>query len=316
MTTIDLKGQGARHIFVLLLMLAAVLCIAARVAYVHIERSDFLKREGERHYQRDILQPAVRGRILDRNGHVLAVTVPAFSISAGPAALLQDLDELAALSKVLGLDAAVLERRARRALADKREEMYIKRQVKPQIAEAVKQADIKAVRIKPERKRVYPQGEMFAQVIGVTDIYAGHGLEGAELAFDEQLLGEDGIRHVIRDGLGRNIVVETPKRKVDGRDVVLSLDRNIQYIAYSELRRAVRHHGAASGRLLVLDVKHNKVLSMVGYPTYNPNARRVMPPAAVRNRVMTDVFEPGSVLKPFIVAAALEAGGDFRACAD
>lgn len=306
MSGVNYKGQHLRHILIVLLLLLAAFSVSARVAYVHIDQSDFLKEEGERHYKRDIPLYAYRGDILDRNGNELAISAPAVSIWADPDDVLEHIDSLAGLSQNIGVDYFALKRKAERS--SNRSFMYIKRQVSPQIAEIVQQSELDFISVINERKRVYPEGDMFSQVIGVTDI-DNAGVEGVELAFNQYLMGENGVRSVVRDRLGRSFeVIETPKPKVDGQDIALSLDRNIQYIAFSELRRALQYHDATSGMLVVLDVKVGTVLAMVNYPSYNPNERSSLQVSAIRNRSITDVFEPGSALKPFVVAAALESG--------
>jgi len=302
----SLKKQDRRHIIIVLFMLLAVLGISARVAYVHIEKSKFLKQEGERHYKRNIPLYAYRGDILDRNGHELAVSAPAVSIWIDPDDVSERFGELAVLGKHLDVDLYALKRRAKRSL--NRSFMYIKRQVSPEIAEYVRQSDIDFIGVIREHKRVYPEGHMFSQVVGVTDIDS-QGVEGAELSFNQYLQGKNGIQSVIRDRLGRSFeIIETPTEKRDGDNIVLSLDRNIQYISFSELRRALQSYDAFSGMLVVIDVNAGKILSMVNYPTYNPNDRSQLDSFAIRNRTITDVFEPGSAIKPFVVAAALESG--------
>lgn len=301
-----IKKQAVWHVVIVLVMLLAAFGVSARIVYVHVVQSDFLKREGERHYKRNIPQYAYRGNILDRAGRELAVSAPSVSIWADPSDLLSDLDGLMQVSKMLETDFYGLKRRAEKL--QHLDFMYIKRQVGPKVASRVQSANYGAVSIINERKRLYPEGNVFSHIVGVTDI-DGNGVEGVELAFDAHLQGEDGEISVIRDRLGRSFaVIDTPKLKVDGEDVRLSVDRNIQYIGYSELRASLSHHDATSGMLLVLDVKRSKVLSMVNYPAYNPNDRRSMGMANMRNRVVTDIFEPGSSIKPFIIAAALESG--------
>ena len=300
----NLKGQNRRHIVIVLFMLLAAFGVSARIAYVHIQKSEFLRQEGERHYKRNIPLYAYRGDILDRNGYELAVSAPAVSVWIDPDDMSERFDELTDLGKHLDVDLYALKRKAERSL--NRSFMYIKRQVSPDIAQYVKRSDIDFVDVISERKRVYPEGHLFGQIVGVTDIDS-QGVEGIEFSFNQYLQGKDGIQSVIRDRLGRSFeVIDTPRKKHDGDDIVLSLDRNIQYISFSELRRALQLYGASSGMLIVIDVNAGKVLSMVNYPAYNPNERSRLDSFAIRNRAITDVFEPGSAIKPFIVAAALE----------
>jgi len=299
-----IKKQAIWHTVIVLVMLFAAFGVSARIVYVHVAQSDFLKQEGERHYKRNIPQYAYRGNILDRAGRELAVSAPSVSIWADPSDLLDDLDRLMQISRMLKTDFYNLKRRAEGL--KHQDFMYLKRQVGPEVAARIKSASYGVVSVINERKRLYPEGAVFSHIVGVTDI-DGNGVEGVELAFDAHLQGEDGEISVIRDRLGRSFeVVDTPKVRVDGADVELSVDRNIQYIGYSELRSALSHHDATSGMLLVLDVKRSKVLSMVNYPAYNPNDRHSIGSGNLRNRVVTDIFEPGSSIKPFIVAAALE----------
>jgi len=299
-----IKKQAVWHTLIVLMMLFSAFGVSARVVYVHIVQSDFLKHEGERHYKRKIPQYAYRGNILDRAGRELAVSTPSVSIWADPSDLLADPDALMALSRMVKQDFYTLKRRAEKL--QHLDFMYIKRQVQPVMASRIEKASQGMVSIINERKRLYPESNVFSHIVGVTDI-DGNGVEGVELAFDHHLQGVDGEISVIRDRLGRSFeIIDTPVAKLDGEDVRLSVDRNIQYIGYSELRAALSRHDAESGMLIVLDVKRSKVLSMVNYPTYNPNDRSSMGMRNIRNRVVTDIFEPGSSIKPFVVAAALE----------
>jgi cell division protein FtsI (penicillin-binding protein 3) len=301
-----MKKQGFWHVVIVLGMLFAAFGVSARVAYVHIVKSDFLKLEGERHYKRNIPQYAYRGNILDTEGRELAVSAPSASIWADPSDLLADIDGLMNISRLMKLDFYALKRRAEKLRH--LDFMYIERQVEPAKAARIESVGHGLVSKINERKRLYPEGSVFSHIIGVTDI-DGNGVEGIELAFNEHLQGSDGEISVIRDRLGRSFeIIDRPKEKVDGSEVRLSVDRNIQYIGYSELRAALARHEATSGMLIVLDVKRSKVLSVVNYPAYNPNDRRAMGIQNIRNRAVTDIFEPGSSIKPFIVAAALESG--------
>ena len=299
-----LKKQAIWHVLIVIVLLFAAFGVSARVVYVHVVKSEFLKKEGERHYKRSLPQYAYRGNIKDRLGRELAISAPSVSIWADPSDLLADLDGLMDISRVLGDDFYSMKRRAQKH--SHRNFMYLKRQVGPEIAAKVQALDSGLVSSITERKRLYPEGGVFSHIVGITDI-DGNGVEGIELAFNDYLQGEDGEISVIKDRLGRSFeVIDTPKAKVDGQDIKLSIDRNIQYIGYSELRDAIIHHNASSGMLVVLDVKRSKVLAMVNYPAYNPNDRGSMAARNIRNRVVTDVFEPGSSIKPFVVAAALE----------
>lgn len=299
-----IRKQGFWHIAIVLLMLSAAFGVSARVVYVHVVNSEFLKQEGERHYKRNIPQYAYRGNILDTDGRELAVSAPSVSIWADPSDLLADLDGFMKVSRLMKFDFYTLKRRAEKL--QHLDFMYIERQVEPAKADRIESLSRGLVSKINERKRLYPEGSVFSHIVGVTDI-DGNGVEGVELAFNGHLQGSDGEISVIRDRLGRSFeIIDKPREKVDGLDVSLSVDRNIQYIAYSELRAAIARHEAQSGILIVLDVKRSKVLSVVNYPAYNPNDRRAIGMKNIRNRAVTDIFEPGSSIKPFIVAAALE----------
>lgn len=301
-----MKALTFRHTVVLVIMLLAAFGVSARVMYVHLYQNEFLKKEGERHYKRNIPLYSYRGNILDSQGRELAVSAPSVSIWADPSDLQGKMDEISALAGKIGLDFYSLKRRLEKSR--NKGFIYLKRQVSPEVINIVKSSGIKVVGFINERKRVYPEGSVFSHVIGVTDV-DGKGVEGVELAFNSHLRGVDGVKSVIRDRLGRNFeIVDIPRQKMDGKDITLSIDRNIQYIAYGELRSAIAHHGAKSGMIVVLDVHRGKILSMVNHPTYNPNERKNMNPGVIRNRVVTDLFEPGSAIKPFIVAAGLEEG--------
>jgi len=301
-----MKGQITRHMVVFVMMLLVAFSVSARVVYIHIHQNDQLKREGERHHKRNIPLYSYRGSILDSKGKELAVSAPSVSIWADPTDLLGHMDEISDLAARIGVDFYALKRRIEKSR--NRGFMYIKRQVGPEAISAVRSSGLDIIGFINERKRVYPEGSVFSHVVGVTDV-DGKGVEGIELVYDAHLEGTDGVKSVIRDRLGRSFeIVDVPKQKIDGENISLSIDRNIQYIAYSELRRALLDHDAKNGMIVVLDVNRGKVLSMVNYPAYNPNERKNMLSAQVRNRVVTDVFEPGSAIKPFIVAAALEEG--------
>ena len=301
-----MKSYISRNFIVVAVMLLVVSSVSARVFYIHVSQADMLKQEGERHYKRNIPLYAYRGDIVDRNGRELAVSAPSVSIWADPSDILDSIDQLAGLSKLIGVDHFSLRRQAEKSI--KKDFMYVKRQVSPAMIDAVKKHGSGIFEFINERKRVYPEGSVFSHVVGVTDV-DGRGVEGVELVFNAHLEGTDGVKSVIRDRLGRSFeVVDIPRQKKDGQDIALSIDRNIQYIAYSELRHAVLAHDAAKGMLVVLDVKEGKILSMVNYPAYNPNERKTMQPGRIRNRVVTDMFEPGSAIKPFVMAAAFEQG--------
>jgi len=295
-------------------LIAALTVLLSAVVWSAFERQvldrEFLRNEGERRYLRLQEIPARRGMILDRNGEPLAVSTPVATVWGDPRLLVQQPAAVADLARALGLDAGALTAR----LTDKRERgfLYLKRRIGPEETAAVEAAiaahDLDGVGLDNEYRRFYPSGEIFGHVIGFTNI-DDRGIEGVELAFDSWLHAEPGLQRVIQDGQ-RHVVAEVERVKPPhhGKDLVLSIDRRLQFLAYRELKRAVTKHRAVSGTAVVLDVPTGEVLAMVNQPAYNPNAKLGGPGSARRNRAVTDVMEPGSTVKPLVVAAALEAG--------
>jgi len=279
--------------------------LAARAAYLQGWNRDFLQAKGESRYSRTLEVPAVRGRIFDRNGEALAVSTPVKSIWAIPedaSAGGRDLDRLAAT-----LEVPRAELRAK--LADTgRDFVYLKRQVPPEVAERVAALRLPGIHQSKEYRRYYPAGEAMAHVLGFTDV-DDIGREGIELAYQEHLGGRPGSRRVIKDRLGEIVEdVVSLRAAKDGGDLVLALDSRIQNLAYGELRRAVEAHRAKGGGIVVLDVATGEVLALANLPSYNPNNRAQLAGPQLRNRAVTDAFEPGSTLKPFTVALALDIG--------
>ncbi len=290
---------------VIALAAIAVGVLAGRAVYLQGWNRDFLQAQGESRYSRTLEIPAVRGRIFDRNGAALAVSTPVKSIWAIPedaAVAGRDLDRLGA---ALGMPRAEL----RAKLADTgRDFVYLKRQVPPEAAERVAALRLPGVHQSREYRRYYPAGEAMAHVLGFTDV-DDVGREGVELAYQEHLAGRAGSRRVIKDRLGEVVEDGVSLRQAkDGRDLVLALDSRIQNLAYGELRRAVESHRAKGGGIIVLDAGTGEVLALANLPSYNPNNRAQLAGAAVRNRAVTDAFEPGSTLKPFTIALALDTG--------
>jgi cell division protein FtsI (penicillin-binding protein 3) len=279
--------------------------LAGRAAYLQGWNRDFLQAKGESRYSRTLEIPAVRGRIFDRNGAALAVSTPVKSIWAIPedaTVAARDLERLAA-----ALEMPRAELRAR--LADTgRDFVYLKRQVPPEAAERVAALRVPGIHQSKEYRRYYPAGEAMAHVLGFTDA-DDVGREGIELAYQEQLAGRPGSRRVIKDRLGDVVEdVASLREARDGDDLTLALDSRIQNLAFGELRRAVASHRAQGGGIVVLDAATGEVLALANLPTYNPNNRAQLAGVGVRNRAVTDAFEPGSTLKPFTVALALDTG--------
>jgi cell division protein FtsI (penicillin-binding protein 3) len=279
--------------------------LAGRAVYLQAWNNDFLRAKGESRYSRTLEIPANRGRILDRNGEALAVSTPVKSIWAIPEDVAMSAKELNAVAAALELPRQEVAKR----LADTaRDFVYLRRQVPPEVADRVAAMKLAGVYQSREYRRYYPAGETMAHVVGFTDVDEA-GQEGIELAFQGGLAGHPGSRRVIKDRLGKIVEdIESVRAARDGRDVVLALDARIQSLAYTELKRAVEAHRAKGGGIVVLDVGSGEVLALANLPSYNPNNRAKLTGAQIRNRAVTDAFEPGSTLKPFTVALALEAG--------
>jgi cell division protein FtsI (penicillin-binding protein 3) len=286
-------------------LLAAFAVLAARSVYLQAMKTDFLQEKGEARYSRVIEIPATRGRILDRNGEALAVSTPVKSIWAIPSDVVMSAAQRARLGALLSLDAAEIEKK----LADlSRDFVYLKRQVPPDVADGVEALGIKGISQHREFRRYYPGGDVTAHVIGFTGV-DDVGQEGVELAHQQALGGKAGSRRVIKDRLGRIVEdVESIRAGQDGADLTLSIDSKIQNLAFGALKAAVEHHRARAGALVAVDVRSGEILALANVPSFNPNNRARLTGAQLRNRVVTDLFEPGSTLKPFTVALALETG--------
>lgn len=279
--------------------------LAARAAYVQVFGNDFFQRQGEVRFARTLELPANRGRILDRNGLILASSVPAPSIWAIPEDVTATKAQLVELAGLLQMPLSELNKK----LADEDKSfVWIKRQVDDPIAQKISALGIKGIYQRKEYKRQYPEGETAAHVVGFTNV-EDRGQEGIELTFNKELAGRAGSRRVIKDRLGR--VVEDVGEQVpplEGKDIHLSLDSKVQFIAYQKLRDAVNLHRAKAGSVVVLDSITGEVLALANYPSYVPDKRQNLTGEQLRNRAMTDTFEPGSTMKPITVGMALEAG--------
>ncbi len=280
--------------------------LLARAIDLQVLRKDFYQEQGDARFLREVPIPAYRGSITDRNGEPLAVSTPVVSLWADPGKLLESEDRLPELAQALGLDGEELAERLQQRR--EREFVYLARHLSPERAQRVLALELPGVNQQREFRRYYPGGEIFGHVLGFTNI-DDRGQEGIELAYDHWLAGEPGRKRVIRDRLGRVVdTVEQVAPPQPGGDLVLSLDRRLQYLAYRELKAAMQENRASSGSVVVLEVGTGEVLAMVNQPSFNPNSRQRGETAHLRNRALTDVFEPGSVIKPFTVAAALESG--------
>jgi cell division protein FtsI (penicillin-binding protein 3) len=288
-----------------LLMLAGLLILLLRAVYLQCIHNTFLQQKGDARYGRTIGVTAHRGMIADRHGEPLAISTPVESVWASPQELEATPQQVKRLAQVLGMNVEEVKSR----LSDtSRDFVYLKRQLPPEQAERVVRQGIVGVSLQREYRRYYPDGEVTAQLLGFTDV-DDNGQEGMELALQQQVGGEDGSQRVIKDRRG-NVVedvanVHLPK---PGENVTLSIDNKIQYLAFRELKQAVEQHHAKSGSIVVLDAKTGEVLALGNWPSYNPNNRNKPSPDMLRNRALTDQFEPGSTMKPFTVAAALESG--------
>jgi cell division protein FtsI (penicillin-binding protein 3) len=302
------SGPSARKRMVVVVGLLglASLGLMARAFDLQVVRKQFYQKQGDARFLREMKIPVSRGTIFDRNGEPLAVSTPVMSIWANPSEVLENEDRIPQLAKALGVDAGELKDRL--AERSDREFIYLRRQMRPEAAQAILDMGIPGIDGQREFKRYYPSGEVTAHVLGFTNI-DDHGQEGLELAYDDWLSGKPGAKQVIRDGKGHVVEdVEQIRAPKQGQNITLSIDRRIQFLAYSELKEALDKSQAASGSIVILDVKTGEVLAMVNLPTYNPNALNSSGPSLRRNRAMTDVFEPGSTVKPILMGAALSSG--------
>ncbi len=304
MTANNFTYSYRRYIVVSLLM-AAMLLLAWRAVELQVLTKNFLREEGDARYLRDVAVSAHRGMITDRYGEPLAISTPINSVWVDPQIFQANHKQQVKLASKLDIK----QKKIRELLSGKskgRAFAYLKRHVNPDLAQQVMALNIQGVFLQREYHRYYPKGEVTAHVIGFTD-YDDSGQEGLELAYNDWLKGVNGKKRVLKDRLGRMVEnVESIKEADPGKILTLSIDRRIQYLAYRELKAAVQRHGAKSGSLVMLDVKTGEVLAMVNQPAYNPNDRGQLKDNKYRNRSVTDVIEPGSTIKPFIVAAALE----------
>jgi cell division protein FtsI (penicillin-binding protein 3) len=300
-----LKLEGWRSRLVLVLVMGAFAVLAGRAFYLQGMNNDFLKAKGEARYTRMVELPASRGPVKDRNGQALAISTPVESIWASPDEMDADEAQLAALAKALVLPVDDIRQKIDRK---DRQFVFLKRQISPDQAARVMALRVPGVFQQREYRRYYPAGELMAHVVGFTGI-DDRGQEGMELAADPRLTGNPGSRKVIKDRKGRIVEdVESVRAPRDGEAVTLAVDQRLQFLAHKELRAAIEQHRAKAGSLVIVDAKSGEVLALVNYPDYNPNNRASVTGRQTRNRSVTDLFEPGSTMKPFTVAAALDAG--------
>ncbi len=294
------------QVIAMILVLATTGLIGKALA-VQVLGKDFYQRQGDARHLRNVTIPAYRGMITDRNGEPLAVSTPVASLWAEPREVLEEgRQRIPELAQALGIgEEPLMQRLVQR---QDKEFVYLKRHISPDEAAEVNDLGVPGVHVQREFRRYYPAGEALAHVIGFTDI-DDHGQEGLELAFEDWLTGKAGSKRVLQDRRGHRVEdVDLIQTAQPGKDLTLSIDRRIQYLAYRELKAAIAEHGASSGSVVVIDVPTGEVLAMVNQPSYNPNQRDRQRGGTVRNRAVTDVFEPGSTIKAFTVAAALESG--------
>ncbi len=295
-----------RSRLVLFLIFVGFIALVIRAMWVQGFGNSFYEEKGNKATLRSIEMPASRGKILDRNGEVLATSLLAKAIIAFPDAIPEDLskEKISQLAKLLEMS----ESEVRKRLSSERNQVFLKRQVDLEVAKQIKELGIPGIAQNNEYKRLYPEGEAMAHIVGFTNV-EDRGQEGMELAKEKELAGQPGRRRVIQDRLGRYVeglgIIRPPR---DGADLQLSIDSKVQYLAFNELKAIAEKHRAKAAGAVVLDVQTGEVLALANWPTYNPNSRTNLSGEQLRNRVLTDTFEPGSTMKPFAISLALEKG--------
>ena len=288
------------------IFLLALLLLSGRAVYLQLWNKNFLQEHGDARAIRIVETASHRGEITDRNGEQLAMSTPVDSIWANPRKLFEDMERLPELAQALNISVKKLHQNLRDRI--NREFIYLHRHATPDVVEKVNVLGIKGVATQREYKRYYPVAEVTSHIIGFTNI-DDQGQEGLELAYNEWLAGKPGLKRVLKDRRNRIIEdIESIRPPEPGKKLQLSIDRRVQYLAYRELAAAVKYHHAKGGSLVMLDVSTGEVMAMVGQPSYNPNNRSGLKGYYYRNRTVTDVFEPGSTIKPFTVAIGLESG--------
>ena len=289
----------------LLIFMLCSVALIARAVNLQVMETDFLQGQGKARYLREVTLASTRGVITDRNGEPLAVSTPVDSIWVHPGQLLEYPENIKPLAALLGADAEEIERKLTQRAS--KEFVWLRRRLNPDVADKIRALKVPGVNLQKEYRRFYPAGEVTSHVIGFTNI-DDIGQEGLELAYDSWLAGSPGSKRVIKDRKGQTVEeVELIKESVPGHDLNLSIDKRLQYLAYRELKSTVLQHGARSGSVVVLDVNSGEVLAMVNQPSYNPNDPG-HDTDGMRNRAVTDVIEPGSVMKPIAIASVLENG--------
>ena len=293
-----------RRSFIVFVFSFSLIGLFARAVYLQLFEHEFLEEEGNARHLRVVEMPAHRGMILDRNGELLAVSTPIFSVWANPEIASKNSESIRKAARILNLDVAGLVDKIQNKKS--RQFIYIKRHIDPQQAEQLKQQNITGVYLQREYRRYYPTAEVSSHVLGFTDI-DDKGLEGVELAYDQWLRGQTGAKKVIKDQLNRIVEdVEGIRIPQPGQNISVSIDRRVQYIAYRELKAKLAQHRARSASAVMINSKTGEIIAMANVPSFNPNNRKGYRSHTYRNRAVTDVFEPGSTIKPFTIASALE----------
>ncbi len=301
-------GHYFRHYFLLTVFAVVVLLLCVRAVKLQVLENESLQRHGEARAMREVTINAWRGAITDRHGTQLAVSTPVPSVVGVPGKLLEQRDRFPELGVLMELDDQALLRRVRQRYRRGKDFFYLRRHVDPQLAQQVDALQIPGLYLIKEHRRYYPAAEMMAHVVGFANV-DDRGQEGMELAYDEVLSGRQGKKKVLIDSRGQIVEhIETIMPAVSGTDLALSIDQRLQYLAWRELKASLHQHQARAGMVVVLDVRTGEVLAMVNQPSYNPNNRSSLDMQRARNRAATDVFEPGSTMKPFTIAAALVSG--------
>ena len=304
----ELSNWSRRRGLVMLCFFGMAMSLVARIAYLQVVERDFYLSQGQARQLRTVPIPANRGDLLDRSGDPLAISTPIPSLWGVPKDLFASRDEMHKVASALQIDAGTLVKRIDQATTRGSEFIYIKRHVLPETVDEVLALNLKAVKVQQEYRRYYPSGSAAAHLVGFTGI-DDKGREGLEMAYENYLAGESGSRRVVRDRTGREITgMDIIKPAIPGQDLRLSIDRQLQYFANRALETAVTEAEAESGSVVVMDTRTGEIMAMVNYPTYNPNDTSDRTGGRQRNRAVTDVFEPGSTMKPFTVAAALDSG--------
>lgn len=298
--------SGFRRRFTLAIFVLIAGALSWRAMHLQFTNKEFLQSHGTARYLRTIESKAQRGMIVDRRGVPLAISIPVDSVWANPKTLLKEQNRWPELAEILGTTPSHLKTLITPRID--RNFVYLKRHVSPEVADSLRKIKVPSVQLTEEQKRFYPAAEVTAHLLGFTNV-DDKGQEGVELSFEKSLRAKSGATQVIKDRLGRIVEhVKSVRPAKAGQDIKLSIDQRIQYVAYKELKAAVIGHRAVAGTMVILDARNGEILALVNQPSFNPNNREELRGERYRNRAITDVFEPGSTIKPVTIAAALESG--------